>query len=93
MKPVPHWSRCEVSYPEAMAIKAMAANNANEDQQKVFMKWIMSRASNVLAVAFDPDNERASAYENGRRFVGLKINEVIGTSADFYQRKGEKNGT
>lgn len=89
MKPVPHWSRCEVSYPEAMAIKAMAANNANEDQQKVFMKWLLSRASNILSLGFDPDNERASVFENGRRFVGLKINEVIGNPAEFYKRKGE----
>jgi hypothetical protein len=89
-KIVPHWCRCEVSYPEAMAIKAMATGTANEGQQKLFMTWMMSRAANVLSVAFDPDNDRASAFESGRRYVGLKINEVIGTPADFYKDKDVK---
>lgn len=89
-KLAPHWCRCEVSYQEAMAIKAMAANNASPDQQKLFMEWIVSRAANVLSIAFDPDNDRASAFESGRRYVGLKINEVVGTPADFYRLKGEQ---
>ena len=84
---VPHWSKCDVSYAEAMAIKSVAAGKANEDQQRIFMAWLVSKASNVMSLAWDASSERASSFEAGRRYVGLKIDEVVRTNAEFYKLK------
>ena len=84
---VPHWNRCEVLLHEAQAIHAMHANNASPEQQATFMKWLTSKASPTLGLAFDPVNERTSVFESGRRFVGLKIIEVVKTPIDYYGEK------
>lgn len=89
---VPAWQRCEVSQVDAQAIHAMHAGNANEAQQKNFMRWLSSQASPTLGLAFDPTNERASAFEAGRRFVALKIIEVVKTPLSHYQQGADLNG-
>lgn len=81
----PHWQRCAVSKAEAQAIHAMHANNANAGQQATFMKWLMTHAAPTLALEFDPDSERASAFMAGRRFVGLKVLDIIKTPVDHYE--------
>lgn len=81
----PYWKRCEVTKAEAQAIHAMHANNANAGQQATFMKWLMTHAAPTLALEFDPDSERASAFMGGRRFVGLKILDVIKTPVSNYE--------
>lgn len=83
----PHWSRCEVLKHEAQAIHAMHHGVATKEQQATFLKWLTSKASPTLGIAFDPDNERASAFEAGRRFVGLKFIEVVNTPIDYYGEK------
>jgi phosphomannomutase len=81
---VPHWNRCEVTRIDAQAIHAMHTGTATPEQQATFMKWLTSKASPTLGLAFDPDSERASVFESGRRFVGLKIIEVVKTPIDYY---------
>lgn len=81
---VQHWNHCTVTKIDAQAIHAMHAGVATKAQQITFMKWLTSKASPTLGIAFDPDNDRASAFESGRRFVGLKIIEVVQTPIDYY---------
>lgn len=63
----------------------MHANNANAGQQATFMKWLMTHAAPTLALEFDVENDRASAFMGGRRFVGLKVLDVIKTPVDHYE--------
>lgn len=83
---VPAWQRCDVSKGEAMAIRAMHANNASPDQQRMFMLWLNTKASPVTGLAWNPDSERTSTFEAGRRFIGLKIIEVLQTDPEFYNQ-------
>ena len=76
---LPAWQRCDVSEIEARAIHAMNTGTASEGQQKTFMSWLANKASPTLGLAFDPTSERTSAFEAGRRFVALKIIEVVKT--------------
>lgn len=84
---VQHWNHCPVTKYDAQAIHAMHTGTATKEQQITFMKWLTSKASPTLGIAFDPDNERASVFESGRRFVGLKIIEVVQTPIDYYGEK------
>lgn len=82
------WAACEVSHYIAMATRAMHAGNASEEQQKTFMVWLNTIASPMIGIGWSPDDERVSCFLAGRRFVSLKIAEILKTNPDFYNAKG-----
>lgn len=63
------------SYEEehVMAIRACIAGNANEGQQKLAMDWIITRAANLYDMSYRPGDSSATAFHEGRRFVGNQI--------------------
>lgn len=59
-----------------MAIKALAAGNANDGQQRMALDWIIKVAAGTYDQTFRADadgGERASCVMAGRRTVGLAI--------------------
>lgn len=84
-----YWNKCDISKAEAMAIRAMHSNNATADQQRIFMLWLNTKASPVTSLAWSPVSERESSFEAGRRFIALKIIEVLGTNQSHYE---DQNG-
>ena len=56
-----------------MAIKALAAGNANQDQQRRALDWIVRVLCGTYDLSFRPDSERATAFAEGKRHVGLQI--------------------
>lgn len=65
------------SYPHELAdvaaVQACVHGRADEHQQRRAMRWIVERGCMTYDETFDPKSERASAFMQGRRFVGLKI--------------------
>lgn len=93
LKPAaPAWQRCEVNKTEAMAIRAMHANNASPEQQRTFMLWLNNKASPAVGLGWDPESARLSDFQAGRRFVALKIIEVLNTNPEFYTQGANANG-
>lgn len=82
------WAACEVTQYTALAVRAMHAGNASGDQQKSFMVWLNTIASPLIGIGWSPDDERISSFLAGRRFVALKIAEILKTNPDFYNQKG-----
>lgn len=61
---------------DTMAIKALAAGKANDGQQKRALDWILYSVCGLSDLSFRPggsDGERATAFAEGKRFVGLQI--------------------
>ena len=73
----PYCFRADWQPPDASALQALEKGEADEHQQKRALAWIINVAAGTYQVAWEPDNERASSFESGRRFVGLKIVELI----------------
>lgn len=69
--------RPQFAYPhrisDVAAVQAMAMGTATSDQQIEGMRWIVETACMTYDETFHPDSERASAFMQGRRFVGLKL--------------------
>lgn len=61
---------------DAYAIKAVAAGNASEAQQKRAMQWVLG-ACGLRDLSFRPDSDRATAFAEGKRFVGLQIAKLL----------------
>ena len=73
----PYCYLCDWELPDAAALQALERGEATEDQQKRALNWLVNQAAGTYQLAWEPDNERASSFEAGRRFVGLKIVELL----------------
>lgn len=72
-KRAPPYFRAEYEIADAAAIQAVAHGRASEEQQKRAIKWIVEAGAMTYDETFHPDSERASAFMQGRRFVGMQI--------------------
>lgn len=61
----------------ASDIQAVAEGRADEHQQKRALQFIVERFCGAYDDTFDMDSERASTYNQGRRWVGLAIIQVV----------------
>lgn len=62
--------------PIITAIKAMMKGDATPDQQRMGMEWIVNSLSMLGEQSFDAENDRVTAFNEGRRFVGAQIKRV-----------------
>ena len=77
--PVNPWEAPELSVPEIMALKALAAGTASPQQQRMGLVTILTKFSCVYDMSFRPgaDGARASDFAEGKRFVGGRILNAI----------------
>lgn len=60
------------------ALKALSEGKANEGQQKTALDWLLFEASGIRNVSYeDGEKPLATAFREGRRFVGLMIAGAI----------------
>jgi hypothetical protein len=77
-KAVPAWARAPYTEADVMALKALAAGNANERQQQQALRWIVQAAAGVDDLSFQPGSaDRETAFMEGRRFVGLQCRKLV----------------
>lgn len=69
------WDPLELSDYEIRAIKALAAGNANDAQQKRALDVIIHKLAGTYDQSFrpGPDGHRATDFAEGKRFVGNRI--------------------
>lgn len=59
--------------PEISAVQALIRGDATADQQQRFMRFLVNSVCATYDLSFRPESERATAFAEGRRFVGLQI--------------------
>lgn len=67
---------------QAASIQALAAGIATPHQQQAALAWIIEAAANAYDLSFTPDSDRATAFAEGRRFVGLQIVKLLKIDAN-----------
>jgi len=93
---VPHdpWGPTAFTLAEAMAVKALAAGTADEDQQKRALGFIVQKLCRINRISADPQNEKATYFTEGKRFVGLALARIVATNPDDLKHEIEaRNGT
>lgn len=78
-KPPPYF-RCDWEVADASALQALAAGTADATQQKRALDFVIKRASATYDQSFQPGMADATAFMEGRRFVGTKIVELLQVS-------------
>lgn len=61
------------------AIRALYEGKASDGQQRLAFRWIVEEAARVRDLSYrpGPDGERATAFAEGRRFVGLQVLKML----------------
>lgn len=94
-KPLGHNKLVQFSYPhdvaDVSAIKALAVGEANADQQKRALDFIIRDLAMTYDETFHSESERASAFMQGRRFVGLKLVLFINIRLDDVRLRADPN--
>lgn len=81
IKPLPP---VPVDYPVPPTIAAVGAlqavyrGTASEHQQKLAMDWIIKQAAQIGGQSYRAGDSHATAFLEGRRFVGAQILSLIG---------------
>lgn len=87
------WAKVpDVTGPEGFAIKAMARGEATAEQQKTAWDFILRRACRIDELSFVVDahgGERASAFVEGRRAVGIALRTIAELPSDKLREKDE----
>lgn len=81
----PPWVAPPARPADVSAIKALMVGKATEDQQRRVVEWLRE-ATGIGELEFRPDDERASAFASGKRFVGL----LFFTLAEAIIRRNEQ---
>ena len=70
------WRPADYEDADIYAIRALAAGNATEGQQKRALEWIIHKAAGTYDLSFRPggaEGARETDFAEGRRFVGSQI--------------------
>lgn len=89
--------RPQFAYPhrvsDVAAVQAIAMGTATPDQQINGMNWIVRTACMTYDETFHPESERASAFMQGRRFVGLKLVLMFNASVNALLKRENPHAT
>jgi len=86
-KKIPSYFRCDYELADATALQALERGDATEVQQQRALAWIIHNAAATYEVAWEPENERASSFESGRRYVGIEIIKMLKLNTNALRRK------
>lgn len=75
---------------QAGALQALARGQASEHQQRVAYDWLLREAAGIGAQSFRAGDSHATAFMEGRRFVGAQM--VAVTMIDIEKLKDDTNG-
>lgn len=62
---------------EAASVQALARGDANEDQQRRAVMFIIERVCATYDLSYRPGDTQAMAFAEGKRFVGLQLVKLI----------------
>lgn len=80
---------------DVYAIKALREGKANPEQQKQALDFIIRDLAGTYDLSYRPGGEeasRATAFAEGRRFVGLKLVLMVNMTAVAAEKLGKPNG-
>lgn len=80
----PHpWLPAAYEVADVIALQALQAGDANEEQQRRVLQWIITKAADTYGEPFRSDadgGDRDTAYACGRAFVGRQVVKLLSLS-------------
>lgn len=88
-KAVPPYLRCDWDLPVASAVQALAKGEATPDQQRQFCNWLVNVACATYDISFQPESDRATAFAEGRRYVGTNFVKLTKLSLNALRKASQ----
>ena len=73
----PPWASADFDIADVSAIQALDRGEANPDQQRRALKWIVERACQIGEDAFVPGHPEVTQYIVGRQSPGKQIVKLM----------------
>lgn len=80
------WAQPEFEVPDIAALKALQRGDAEPEQQRRALAWIIEQAAGTYEMTFHPEGDRASAFAEGKRHVGRSIVGFLKMPMDTVKR-------
>jgi len=87
----PPFLYCPWEVADAGALQALARGDASAEQQRRALDWVVRVAAGTYNATFHPGQPDASAFAEGRRFVGLEVVKLLNLNLSAF-RKDDQNG-
>lgn len=84
------WSEPKIDKADVIALQQVAAGVGNAMHQKRVIDWIINYAADTYGLSFRPEEaggERATAFAEGKRFVGLQIVKLLKIDPNIYTKE------
>lgn len=82
MKTPPYLNPPEYTPAVAQAFQSLARGDASAHLQKTALDWLINKAAMTYDLSFSPDGTHATAFAEGRRFVGLQVVKMTKLDVD-----------
>ncbi len=73
--------------PDIAAIQAVYHGTAGPEQQKRAMDWIVKQAAQIGGQSYRAGDSHATAFLEGRRFVGAQILSLLAMSTEDLKKR------
>lgn len=70
------------------AVQALKAGAAEPHQQILVMDWLLGPATGLRDVSYWPGDTHATAFAEGKRFVGLQFGKMLSLNPKAFTKKG-----
>ena len=80
----------DVTDDEQRALKALESGTASDYQQRLALYLITNKLSRAQDLLYIPGNTHASAFLNGRAFVGQQILKILNVPVGKLQNEPEE---
>lgn len=83
------WKPAPYAIADAAAIQALQRGDANADQQRRALKWLIETCCGTYDLSYRPGGEegaRDTAMAEGKRWVGLQVVKLLNNSTAVMRR-------
>lgn len=84
------WQEPEYTKADVIAIQHVVLGSGSEAHQKRVIDLIINKIANSYDLSFRPDDmggERATAFAEGKRYVGLQLIKLIKADPNKYSKE------
>lgn len=90
--PIEPWRPTQWDIEDAGAVQAVAYGKADEHQQQRAMRFVIEKLCACYDLSFRSGDTHATAFAEGKRFVGLQLIKLVNLNLAAIQGKPSEQG-
>lgn len=87
--PPPPFLPAPYELADLSAVQAVARGEADGQQQKRALKWIIEQACDTYGLGWHPDGPHAASFVAGRRFSGMQVVKAVNVNISLLRKTSD----